>query len=68
MTEMNSFGNPLARQGISPIEALLMAAMNGYSLEEAGLSDTEENREMLKMANSSVAEAKKIGAIIDIPS
>jgi hypothetical protein len=68
MSKMNSYGNPKARQGITPIEALLMAAINGYSLEEAGLADSEENREWLKMANLSVAEAKKIGAIIDIPS
>jgi hypothetical protein len=42
--------------------------MNGYSLEEAGLLDNKENQEMLKIVNLSVAEARKIGAIIDIPS
>jgi hypothetical protein len=68
MAKMNSFGNPMAREGINPIEALLLAAMNGYSLEEAGLLDSKENQEMLKIVNLSVAEARKIGAIIDIPS
>jgi len=63
---MSSLSIPKAMHGLSPIEALSLAAANDFTLLEVGLADTQANRDMLEIAKTDVLKIIKMGGIVDI--